>query len=101
MTWLMITSFLLFNLLLGVSQSQTSPSPSAKPRNLLLVVNQADQTMSLVDPEAGVQIAKVKTNEVRAHEVTASPDGRLAYLPIYGNSGVGEARHRRQRGRNR
>ena len=61
-----------------------------KPRNLLLVVNQGDQSMSLVDPEAGVQIGKVKTNEVRAHEVTASADGRLAYLPIYGNSGVGK-----------
>jgi YVTN family beta-propeller protein len=92
MTWLMITSFLLFNLFLGVSQSQTSPHSSevAKHRNLLLVVNQGDQSMSLVDPEAGVQIGKVKTNEVRAHEVTASPDGRLAYLPIYGNSGVGK-----------
>ena len=54
------------------------------------MVNQGDQSMSLVDPEAGVQIGKVKTNEVRAHEVTASPDGRLAYLPIYGNSGVGK-----------
>ena len=69
MTWLMITSFLLFNLLLGVSQSQTSPS--AKPRSLLLVVNQADQTMSLVDPEAGVQIGKVNTRGTRPR-VTAS-----------------------------
>ena len=25
------------------------------------------------------------------HEVAASPDGRLAYVPIYGNSGVGKA----------
>jgi YVTN family beta-propeller protein len=90
MTWFMISSILLFNLFLGLSQSQTSPSPSAKPQSLLLVVNQGDQSMSLVDPEAGVQIGKVKTNEVRAHEVTASPDGRLAYLPIYGNSGVGK-----------
>jgi YVTN family beta-propeller protein len=92
MTWFMISSFLLLNLFLGVSQSQTSPHPSetAKHRNLLLVVNQGDQSMSLVDPEAGVQIGKVKTNEIRAHEVTASPDGRLAYLPIYGNSGVGK-----------
>jgi YVTN family beta-propeller protein len=92
MTWFMISSFLLFNLFLGVSQSQTSPYPSetAKHRNLLLVVNQGDQSMSLVDPEAGIQIGKVKTNEIRAHEVTASPDGRLAYLPIYGNSGVGK-----------
>jgi YVTN family beta-propeller protein len=92
MTWFMISSFLLLNLFLGVSQSQTSPHPSetAKHRNLLLVVNQGDQSMSLVDPEAGVQIGKVKTNQIRAHEVTASPDGRLAYLPIYGNSGVGK-----------
>ena len=44
----------------------------------------------MVDPAAGVQIGKVKTNEVRAHEVAASPDGRLAYLPIYGDSGVGK-----------
>jgi YVTN family beta-propeller protein len=88
MTWFMICSFLLFNLFLGVSQSQTSPS--AKPQSLLLVVNQGDQSMSLVDPKAGIQIGKVKTNEVRAHEVTTSPDGRLAYLPIYGNSGVGK-----------
>jgi YVTN family beta-propeller protein len=92
MTWLVISSFLLFNLFLGVSQSQTGPhvNETAKPRSLLLVVNQGDQSMSLVDPEAGVQIGKVKTNEIRAHEVTASLDGRLAYLPIYGNSGVGK-----------
>jgi YVTN family beta-propeller protein len=88
MAWIIISSFLLFNLFLGVSQSQTRPT--AKPRSLLLVVNQGDQSMSLVDPEAGVQIGKVKTNGVRAHEVTASPDGRLAYLPIYGNAGVGK-----------
>jgi len=92
MTWFIISCCVLFNVFLGVSQSQTSPhsGDTAKPRNLLLVVNQGDQSMSLVDPAAGVQIGKVKTNEVRAHEVTASPDGRLAYLPIYGDSGVGK-----------
>ena len=92
MTWLIVSSFLLFNLFLGATEAQIGPpsSTSAGHRNLLLVTNQGDQSMSLVDPEAGVQIGKVKTNEVRAHEVTASPDGRLAYLPIYGNSGVGK-----------
>jgi hypothetical protein len=92
MIWYVISSIVLFNLFLGISQAQTSPHSSAtmKPRNLLLVVNQGDQSMSLVDPEAGVQIGKVKTDEVRAHEVVASADGRLAYLPIYGNSGVGK-----------
>jgi len=40
------------------------------------VVNQGDDSMSLVDPDAGIQIGKLKTNEVRAHEGTVSPDGR-------------------------
>lgn len=26
---------------------------------------------------------------VKAHELPVSPNGRLAYVPIYGNSGVG------------
>src|ERR1700730_17202286 len=92
MTWHLTSSFLVFSLLLVIGQAQTERgSAESKPRrNLLLVVNQGDQSMSLVDPDAGVEIGKVKTDEVRAHEVTASPDGRLAYLPIYGNSGVGK-----------
>ena len=92
MTWHLTSSFLVFSLLLAISQAQTSHSrvEDKASRNLLLVVNQGDQSLSLVDPDAGVAIGKVKTNEVRAHEVTASPDGRLAYLPIYGNSGVGK-----------
>lgn len=96
MTWITITSFLLLNLFLGVTFSQSSPHSNEPPsktsqfRNLLLVVNQGDDSMSLVDPDAGIQIAKLKTNEVRAHEVTVSPDGRVAYLPIYGDSGVGQ-----------
>ena len=74
-----------------MSLAQTKTASNETPRqNLLLVVNQGDRSMSLVDPEAGVQVGKVKTNGVRAHEVTASPDRRLAYLPIYGNSGVGK-----------
>ena len=91
MTWYLASAFLLFNLLLGIAHAQSSDhGPGSRPRNLLLVVNQGDQSMSLVDPAAGVQIGKIKTNEVRAHEVAASPDGRVAYLPIYGDSGVGK-----------
>src|SRR6266478_7914277 len=92
MTWHLTGFFLAFNVLLGLGYAQTSGGgvESKASRNLLLVVNQGDQSMSLVDPAAGVQIGKVRTNDGRAHEVTASPDGRLAYLPIYGNSGVGK-----------
>src|ERR1700720_2430950 len=92
MTWHLTGFFLAFGVLLGLgfAQSNGGGVDTKASRNLLLVVNQGDQSMSLVDPEAGIAIGKVKTNEVRAHEVTASPDGRLAYLPIYGDSGVGK-----------
>ena len=33
----------------------------------------------------------VPENGVTGHEVIASPDGRTAYVPIYGDSGVGKA----------
>ncbi len=55
----------------------------------LLICNKGDHTLSLVDVAAGKQIATVDEKDVTGHEVIASPDGRLAYVPIYGNSGVG------------
>ncbi|HXC21132.1 MAG TPA: cytochrome D1 domain-containing protein, partial [Steroidobacteraceae bacterium] len=57
----------------------------------LLVVNQGDRTLSLVDPKSGTQIAVVDEGLVGVwgHEIAASRDGRTAYLPIYGNTGVG------------
>jgi DNA-binding beta-propeller fold protein YncE len=56
----------------------------------LLVVNKADRTLSIIDPEIGKQIAAVPVKAVTGHEVIASPDGKTAYVPIYGNSGVGK-----------
>ncbi len=58
---------------------------------LLLVANQADHTLSLIDPATGKEIAAVPVGGVTGHEVAASPDGKFAYVPIYGNSGVGGA----------
>src|SRR6202044_333855 len=62
------------------------PSPS---NGLLLVANKGDQTLGLIDPTAGRQIAAVAEGGVPGHEVAASPDGKRAFVPIYGNSGVG------------
>lgn len=56
---------------------------------MLLVANQADHTLSLVDPAAGKEIATVPVGGVTGHEVAVSPDGTTAYVPVYGNSGVG------------
>jgi DNA-binding beta-propeller fold protein YncE len=58
---------------------------------MLLVVNQGDRDLSLVDPAVGKQIATVSVDGVTGHEVAASPDGKTAYVPIYGDSGVGKA----------
>jgi YVTN family beta-propeller protein len=60
----------------------------AQSGGLLLVANQGDHTLSIINPESG-DVAKVTSHDVRGHEVVASADGKLAYLPIYGDSGVG------------
>jgi YVTN family beta-propeller protein len=60
------------------------------PRGLLLVANKGDRALSLIDPKAGRQVAAVPEGGITGHEVIASPDGKTAYVPIYGNSGVGK-----------
>jgi len=62
---------------------------AAGPGGLLLVANKGDQTLGIVDPVAGKMVATVKQSGVTGHEVVASPDGKTAYVPIYGDSGVG------------
>jgi len=57
---------------------------------MLLVANQGDHTLSLVDPAAGKQIAVVPVGGVTGHEVAVSPDGKLAYVTMYGDYGVGK-----------
>jgi len=44
---------------------------SAMPHALLLVVNQGDQSLSIVDPGSGKQVGKIKTHGIRGHEVIA------------------------------
>jgi len=58
----------------------------------LLVVNQGDTNVSIVDPVVGKEVATVaeKTEGVHGHEVAVSGDGRTAFVPIYGSTGVGK-----------
>ena len=60
-------------------------------KGLLLVANKGDHTLGLIDTVAGKMIATVPEDGVTGHEVVASPDGKFAYVPIYGNAGVGRA----------
>lgn len=57
---------------------------------LLLVAQKGDQSLGIVEPAAGKVLGSVAEGGNTGHEVTASPDGRFAYVPIYGNSGVGK-----------
>jgi DNA-binding beta-propeller fold protein YncE len=55
----------------------------------LVVVNQFTHTVSLVDLATRKEIGNVSVG-VNGHEVTVSPDGRYAYVPIYSNVVVGQ-----------
>src|ERR1700677_2810377 len=58
---------------------------------LLVVLNQGDKNTSLVDPVAGHQVATIPEDQttVWGHEVAVSPHGHVAFVPLYGSSGVG------------
>jgi DNA-binding beta-propeller fold protein YncE len=66
--------------------------PARLHSQALLVVNQGDTSMSIVDPSSEKQVATIaeKTTGVHGHEVAASADGHLAFVPIYGSTGVGK-----------
>jgi DNA-binding beta-propeller fold protein YncE len=56
----------------------------------LLVAQKGDRSLAIVDPVAGTVWANVAEGGITGHEVAGSPDGKLAFVPIYGNSGVGK-----------
>jgi YVTN family beta-propeller protein len=65
-----------------------SANPASSSGGFLVVANQKEHTVLLIDPELHRELAKL-TVGVNGHEVTVSKDGLFAYVPIYGNSGVG------------
>lgn len=56
----------------------------------LLVAEKGNQSLAIVDPASGNVLASVPEGGITGHEVIASADGKLAFVPIYGNSGVGK-----------
>jgi len=81
----LVLTTLIFTALLIAGFSVSSPPSDG----LLLVANKGDRTLGLIDPTAARQIATVAEGGVTGHEVAASADGKRAFVPIYGNSGVG------------
>jgi YVTN family beta-propeller protein len=70
--------------LIGLHSVHASP-----PKGMVVVANKGDNALGIIDVTADKQIAEVPEGGVTGHEVIVSRDGKLAYVPIYGNSGVG------------
>ena len=73
----------------GMATMTTTDLSGTPASGYLLVANKGDRTLGIIDPVAGRQIAAVAEAGVTGHEVVASPDGKRAFVPIYGDSGVG------------
>jgi len=82
------TGLILAGLLSMFSSFQVNAETSTA-KGWLLVANKGEQTLGIVDPATGRQVATVPEEGITGHEVAASPDGKRAFVPIYGNSGVG------------
>ena len=76
--------------LLCLSRVAASTANTDAPAGVLLAVNEGESTLGIIDPRSARQIAKVAEGGVAGHEVASSFDGKLAYVPIYGNSSLGE-----------
>jgi YVTN family beta-propeller protein len=57
----------------------------------LLVANQKDANLSVIDTATDKVVASIPVGGVTGHELAVSPDGKRAFVPIYGNAGVGRA----------
>jgi YVTN family beta-propeller protein len=78
---------LMLGVLLPVTQAQNMG------KGTLVVIVKSSKSLALVDPATATVMANIPENapaKDTGHEVTVSPDGRYAYVPIYGNSGVGK-----------
>ena len=89
----MAPRILRFLLTMPLAAPLFAPSLTAQappPPGVLLATNQFANTLSIIDPTAGKEIAVLPEEHITGHELETSPDGRSVYIPIYGNSGVGK-----------
>ena len=59
-------------------------------RGRILVVCKDDQTVEVIDLAAGMAVGRIRASGFTPHEVAATPDGRRAYLPVYGDAWLGD-----------
>lgn len=74
----------------SITNAQSSESSEQKNSGMLIVANKAGRTLGIVNADDGTQIVEIPETGITGHELAASPDGQTAFVPIYGNSGVGK-----------
>ena len=74
------------SLAFGVALVSAVPAQQSR----LLVAEKGTQSLAIIDPASGSVLGSVPEGGITGHEVIASTDGKLAFVPIYGNSGVGK-----------
>jgi YVTN family beta-propeller protein len=76
----------------AAASAVTFASIAAGAQSRLLIVTQRDQTFHVYDPDTLAEIVSVKEDAGTdaGHEVIATTDGKTAFVPLYGNSGVGK-----------
>lgn len=65
-------------------------SVAATAQSRLLLTSQRDHTFREFNPDTLEQISATPESDDAGHEILATPDGKTAFVPIYGNSGVGK-----------
>jgi YVTN family beta-propeller protein len=84
----LLTAFFAITSPLWPAPGTAAAEPTPK-EGLLLVANQKEHTLLLIDLTSGRTLFTAGV-DINGHEVVASPEARFAYVPIYGNSGVGK-----------
>ena len=62
------------------------------PTGRLLVVCKDDQALEVIDLPSGAVAGRVAGSAFTPHEVVGTRDGRRAYLPIYSDAYLGDAK---------
>jgi DNA-binding beta-propeller fold protein YncE len=76
-------------LVLTMALNADSRADASAPAGMLLVMNKGDRTLGVVDSATLRTVENIPIAGVTGHEVAAAPDGHRAFVPIYGDSGVG------------
>jgi DNA-binding beta-propeller fold protein YncE len=76
---------------LSLSAGAWAAETAADANGSLLVADKGESVVGIVSPATGRQIATIPEGGVTVHELAVSADGKTAFAPIYGNSGVGQA----------